>query len=248
MNRLMRAEWYRYLHAGHFLSWTVFLCVCISLLMVAMQYDLATASLADVMMTCVDGSSFLIMLFPVFVAVIVGFGYNRKTAYYEVMAGNKISHMIWSKVMVDALPIAIVAFIFFNILPVVAYVRNGAGEVEHILARFALFFVIVLHICISAVLMATAIRHAVAAVVVYMRYSMVEVLGLFILSMIISGQANVPEWYQFIQHWFVLNQTATVWVGELTSDFIIGVFGSMILEIVLLYVVSYIGMKKKIYA
>ena len=150
--------------------------------------------------------------------------------------------------MVDALPIAIVAFIFFIILPVLVYVRNGAGEVEHIFARFALFFVIVLHICICAVLMATAIRHAVAAVVVYMRYSMVEVLGLFILSMIISGQANVPEWYQFIQHWFVLNQTATVWVGELTSDFIIGVFGSMILEIVLLYVVSYIGMKKKIYA
>lgn len=248
MNRLMRAEWYRYLHAGHFLRWTVFLCACISLLMVSMQYDLATASLADVMMTCVDGSSFLIMLFPVFVAVIVGFGYSRKTAYYEVMAGNKISHIIWSKVMVDALPIAIVAFIFFIILPVLVYVRNGAGEVEHIFARFALFFVIVLHICISAVLMVTAIRHIVSAVVAYMRYTMFEILGLGALAMIISEQANVPEWYQFIQHWFVLNQTATVWVGELTSDFIIGVFGSMILEIVLLYVVSYIGMKKKIYA
>lgn len=245
MNRLVRAEWYRFLHAGHFVEWLIIVCAVIISLMWAVEPDILSLNIEQMLPACVEGSMSIQLFVPVLVAVIVGFGYMRKTAYYEVMAGNKISQIILSKVVVDAIVVAVCAFAAFCVIPTMAYIRNGLGDVNHVGERVALFFVILLHICIAGALMATALRHIIASVAIYLRFAALE--GILSMILLLIASEETPKWLEIVQEWLVVNQITQVFLGEVTARFTVAVLGSLLLEAAFLYVISYICMKKKLY-
>lgn len=248
MNRSMRAEMYRFLHSNHLTMWLTILCLIFVAMSGLSVEDVFSLSMSEMLSVCGDTCLFMNMFVSVFPAVVVGLGYMRKTACYEVMAGNKISHILCSKVIVDAVPVAVLTFISVCIIPVMVYLQNGMGEATQVVERFALYFVVLLHVCVSSVLMTTALKHIIATVAIYMRFAMLDLIGLFILSIIESGMSVVPVWFKGLRNWFVMSQVSSIFYGALTSELVVAVFGSFLLEVAVLYIASYIGMKKKIYS
>lgn len=249
MSRLIKAEWYRFTHANSFVFWLLIICLVNILLQYSVDFNLLNYNLEEFMNGYIQSVGFMSiqMFVPVFVAVIVGFGYMRKTAYYEVMAGNKLSHIILSKVVVDAFVVAGCVFLSFLILPTIIGIKNGLGGAENIILRAALLLVIFLHTCISAVLMTTAIRHFVAAMAIYLRLAVADGAFFMLICTVADVEGEAPTWLNVIGEWFVMNQFNTVFVGEITKRAVLGIFGSMLVECLILYVISLIGMKKKKY-
>lgn len=247
MNRLVRAEVYRVLHSNHFAIWLVTVCLIFVVMMCVAMEDLFSLNLGEAMESFANVIAFMQMLVALFPAVVIGIGYMRKTAYYEVMAGNRISHILFSKMIADAIPVAICIFIATLIIPIILSVENGLGDVTQLAERVALYLVMLLHICVCSVWMMTAIRHISGAVLVYIRFSAFDLIVLLILSFVVDGMSTVPTWYDGVRNCFIMNQMSHIFLGEITSEFIIAVVVSLLLESVFWYIVSYIGMKKKLY-
>lgn len=248
MNRLVRAEMYRFLHSNHFVMWLVTVCLIFVMMMSVVMEDIFFLNLGEAIGSFADAVSFMQMLVAIFPAVVIGIGYMRKTAYYEVMAGDRISHILFSKMIVDAIPVAVCIFIATIIVPVIIYTQNGLGNATQLVERFSLYFVVLLHTCVCSVWMVTAIRHIAAAILVYIRFSAFDLIVLLILSLAVDGMATVPTWYEGVRNCFIMNQLSHIFLGEITSEFVIAVFVSLILESVFWYIASYIGMKKKLYS
>lgn len=246
MNRLVRAEMYRFLHSNHLTIWLVVLCFIF--VTIVASTDVFSMDLGEMLGACGDVCLMMDMFISVFPAIVVGLGYMRKTAYYEVMAGNKISCVLCSKIIVDAVPVAVCSFISACIIPVMVYVQNGLGDATQVIERFALYFVVLLHVCVCSALMATALRHIAATVAIYIRFSALDLAVLLILTFIVDEMSTVPAWYEGLRNWFVVNQVSNIFLEELTLEFVVAVFGSFLLEAAILYIASYMGMKKKIYS
>ena len=247
MNRLIRAEWYRFSHSNHFMIWLAVVSLIFVLMMSTAVTDVSSVNLGDVISGFGDVCTFMMMLVATYSAAVVGIGYMRKTAYYEVMAGNRISHILFSKMIAIAIPVAICSFIGTIIIPMMVYMQNGLGEATQVVERFLLFFVIVLHICICSVWMVTAMRHIAATVAVYLRFAVLELILMLILNFIAEGMVSVPEWMKGLSHYMVQIQMYDIFKEELTIELVVAVFISLLLESTFWYIVSYFGMKKKLY-
>lgn len=247
MNRLVRAELYRGLHSNHFVIWLVTVCLIFVMMMGVAMEDLFSLNLGEAMESFVNVIAFMQMLVATFPAVVIGIGYMRKTAYYEVMAGNRISHILFSKIIANAIPVAICIFVASIIVPVILSVKNGTGAVTQLLERTALYMVLLFHITICSVWMMTAIRHIGGAILVYIRFAAIDLIALLILSLIVDGMSTVPTWYDGVRNCFIMNQMSYIFLGEITSEFVSAVFISLLLESAFWYITSYIGMKKKLY-
>lgn len=247
MNRLVRAEVYRVLHSNHFVVWLVAICFIYVVMMCSTSDGIFSMNLGDVISDFGDCCSFMMLLISVFVAVVVGLGYLRKVAYYEVMAGNKISHILLSKMIADAIPVAVWGFVGAIIVPIVLYFKNGIGTATYVLERFLLLFVVLLHICVCSVWMVTAIRHIAASVIVYLRFSMLEIVLMLILTLLADEMSVVPDWMKSVQHYMVMIQLNDIFQAELTAKLVVAIFVSFLVEAIFWYIVSYVGMKKKLY-
>lgn len=247
MNRLVRAEVYRVLHSNHFVIWLIAVCLIFVVMMCSTSDSIFSMNLGDVINDFGDCCSFMMLLISVFVAVVVGLGYMRKVAYYEVMAGNKISHILLSKMIADAIPIAVCGFVGAIIIPIVLSIKNGIGTATHVLERFSLLFVVLLHICVCSVWMVTAIRHIAASVIVYLRFSMIEIVLMLILTLLADEMSVVPDWMKSVQHYMVMIQLNDIFQAELTAKLVFAIFVSFLVEATFWYIVSYVGMKKKLY-
>lgn len=247
MNRLVRAELYRVLHSNHFVIWLVAVCLIFVVMMISTSESIFSMNLCDVMNEFGDVYGFMMLLISTFSAVVIGIGYMRRTAYYEVMAGNRISHILFSKMIADAIPITVFNFMAAIIIPMVLCIKNGMGTATQVVERFSLLFVVLLHICVCSVWMVTAMRHVAAAVVVYLRFSMIELVIMLIITFIADGMSVVPEWMKGVQHYMVMCQMADIFQEELNVELVVAVFVSLLLESAFWYITSYIGMKKKLY-
>ncbi len=247
MNRLVRAELYRVLHSNRFVIWLVIVCLIFVMMMGVAMEDLFSLNLGEAMESFVNVIAFMQMLVALFPAVVIGIGYMRKTAYYEVMAGNQVSHILFSKMIADAIPVAICIFIATLIIPIILSVENGIGDVTKLVERAALYMVMLLHICVCSVWMMTAIRHISGAILVYIRFAAFDLIVLTILWFVVDGMSTVPNWYEGVRNCFIMNQMSHIFLGEITSEFVSAVFVSLLLESAFWYITSYIGMKKKLY-
>lgn len=242
MYRLMKAEWYRLTHSNHFLGWIAFFCGVLVLLQITMGDNVFALTMEEIMPLFGESWFFGTEMFvPTLVGAIVACGYARKTAYYEVMAGDTIFPILVSKVFVVGVFVATCTFGASCIVPAIVCTKNGIGNVTDFPIRILLMWVVVLHVCIAAVLIVTTLRHITATVIVYLRFAAVDILIPFIYNLLcVNPDSKFSDW-------FVAMQISRVLYGELDSYLIVVIFASMLIEGVFWYTLSYIGMKKKVY-
>ncbi len=248
MNRLMKAEWYRVTHSSKLIKWLLVLCVfCVALPLLA-NIEVIRGTLAESLMAAQSTLAiFMTGFLSVFSAVIVGIAYMNKTAYYEVMAGNKIYQIVFSKVLVDATLVSVSVFVCFGIYWCAIGVCNGIGEIGQLPLRFGLLFIVFFHICTSGILIITCIRQMMGAILVYLRFALVEMAIMFLVQIF---EESIPQQMASkIADWFTLVKLTKILRFEykITNHLIFTVIAGFLIESAVWFGVSYIGMKKQLY-
>lgn len=247
MNRLIRAEGYRLLHSGVYLRILLFSGLVLSVLPMITDFSLLDKNLAENMENFLLGSTMSIMFVPVVIAVFVVTGYMKKTAYYEVMTGNKIRNIIGSKLFVDGIIVGVIYFFFTIVLPATVVMKNGTGGVTQLPLRVFLLFVICLHVTMLAVLMGLAIKNIAAAAVVYLRLMLLDIILAEILPMLFE-KWNVSEAVSVrIARCTFTRQTSEIFRTEITTELVVITLASFLIEVGIWYGITYLTMKKKWY-
>ena len=247
MNRLMKAEWYRARKSSGIIKWLFF----ITLIVLAIPFldDMpdgkATAS-SYIIAFNVQACVFIPMFFSALAGAFVGIPFTNKTAMYEVMAGNKISHIINSKLLVIVPLVSLaVTFPFCLILGVLGIV-NGSGSLDNIALRILLLFIITLHVTMVGVLAVTATRHAAGIVLSFLRFGMIEVIAIIWLSILFQDASKTT--LNKIGGWFVSEQIYATAYDKIPSYMLTEAILGLVIEVVIWYILSYIGYKKKKFA
>ena len=234
MNRLMKAEWYRIRHSSHLFIWMIFICIVIAIIPIVSDIEFYEKSLSEnFKLYSGAGYIFIPLFIGVMISISIGINYYNKTAYYEIMGGQSISGIIFSKVVVNSsvmtIGIIITCSIYFSII----YIMNGVGEYENILLRLILFVLIIIHVCIVSGLLSMCLRHIIGAFLIVFRFSILEA--------IFAQNSSMDK----ILNWFLSGQYQRILVGEITTKLIIAIILSTFLETIILYFISYYTMKKR---
>ena len=248
MNRLMKAEWYRVRHSSGLKRWMIIIC----LFSIAFTFLTLTDSnvinqnLTENLYWSGESYFFIMYCLAVISAVIVGTGYSNKIAYYEVMAGNKISGMLLSKVLVDAVFVTVASSLSLDIFWAIIGIHNGIGLIKQLPLRFILLAVIFFHICSTGVLIATTVQHTIGAVASYLRFSVFEMLVPF--SIELFGNFSTETGTK-ISDWFIMLQLSKILNYEcrITDHLIFATIFGTLIEAAIWYAISYMRMKKKLY-
>ncbi len=244
MNRLMRAEWYRVRHSSGFIKWLVILCMICVTLPLFVDIELLHGNLAENLKgSDMNTTVFLASFLASFSALILAVAYENKTAYYEVMAGNKIYQIVFSKVFVDAVLVSVSVFLSLGIYWTVIGVCNGIGEIDRLPLRFFLLFLVFFHACTVGILIVTSTRQIFGALLVYLRFEAEALIMLFLeVSLPKSILVKIADWFTSLKLTKILN-----FEYEITDHLIFAVIAGMLIESAVWFGISYIGMKKQIY-
>ena len=239
MAKLIKAEWYRLRHSGIF----VFLLFALSFLMVIFPVvngsEYFTESIAYNIPEFIGISQTAV---PMFIGTIIsaalGMIFSNRTGYYEVMDGNKTSHIILRKVAVYSITSLAAYCIPAGIYFAYTGIANGTGGYKN-LPMFALLFVIIfLHIITSSVLVVLITKSLAGAVFPYARFFIIEMMFFEVTGATIKGIDKAAVWFPTQQLTFLKRESYD-------SDFIIKVFLSFLIEFIILYLFAYITYKKK---
>ena len=145
----------------------------------------------------------------------------KKTAYYEVMAGNKISDIIGSKVLVDGIGIGTVCFVLATGLEAIVVIKNGTGGVTALPVRALLFLVICLHVTLMTVLVGMAVKHFAAAAVLFLRLQFMDMMSAFIVPLLAEKCNLNTEITERILRCTLTQQLADVFRTEISGEIVI---------------------------
>lgn len=246
MNRLMKAEWYRIRHSSGLMRWMITICfLSVAILLLTVE-DAGKLSLAEYLGETTECYFFIMYFLAVISAVIVGTAYSNKTAYYEVMAGNKISGILLSKVLVSAVFVTVANSLFQDIYWAMIGMRNGIGEITQLPLRFFLLAVVFFHICSVGVLIAATVQHMAGAVLSYLRFAFFELLIPFCIALSDIFSAETVE---RINEWFVMVELTEILSYEyrITDHLVFATIFGMLFEVCIWYAIAYVRMKKKLY-
>ena len=247
MCKLIRAEMYRLFHSGSYVRVMLLTALVMALMPLLVDFSLLDKNLAENMETFLLTGSMLIMYVPFVSVFFVTAGYMKKTAYYEVMAGNKTAHIIGSKLLVDGVGIGVITFILALILEAVVVIKNGTGGVPELPARVFLFFVICLHIMLLTVFVGLAVKHFAAAAVLFLRIQLLDMMPAFLVPMLAEKLEMSEETAVRILRLTLSQQIMDVFRADITSELVIITVGSLVAEAALWYGIAYVTMKKKMY-
>ena len=247
MNRLIRAEGYRLLHSGVYLRILLFSGLVLSVLPMMTDFSLLDKSLAENMESFLSGSTMSIMFVPIVIAVFVVTGYMKKTAYYEVMTGNKIRSIIGSKLFVDGIIVGVIYFFFTIVLPATVVMKNGTSGVTQLPLRAFLLFVICLHVTMLAVLMGLTVKNIAAAAVVYLRFMLLDIILAELLPMLFEKWNVSEEVSVRIARCTFTRQMSEVFRTEISTELVVITLASFLIEVGIWYGITYLTMKKKWY-
>ena len=186
MKRMMKAEFYRFFHDGKLvLLWCLILLFFIAIPLG--YYDIIFWGPMEVsevlsqlpLRTYVNTGIFL----PIFVGYMQGKG---KLGYNELMYGEGIHRIIWSKILSLGVFISVTAYLAMMLPYMILGIRNGIGNVEEACVRGGLWIVIIFGVVSSCQLMAVLTRSS-AAGVIYFGVSVFWALCVYFVSGIIKN-------------------------------------------------------------
>lgn len=248
MNRLIKAEWYRVRHPLKLIGWLLFVCMWGLVFPLMEDFEVYQYNLTEHLFISQGTTGVFLMCFlATFSTVLVGMSYMNKTAYYEVMAGNKISKILLSKIVVNTLLVTVAQSLFFGVSWTIIAINNGKGQITQLPLRLFLFVIMIFHACIVGVLIATSIRSIAAAVLTYLRFAAFETVILIVLqifqdSIPVKATEKMVDWFGMMKITKILS-----YEYEITNHLIFTVVVGMLVEAAVWYVISYVGMKKKWY-
>lgn len=247
MNRLIKAEWYRARKSSGLIKWlfvVILIILAVTLLDASFIDDNSATSFF--MEFVLNTSPFISLFFSVLAATFVGIPYNNKTGLYEVMAGNKISSIILSKLVVVAPVITFAFTAIFAAVIGVFYGMGGQGALGQLPLRIILLVVITFHVTTTGVLMTTATRSPVGIVLAFLRFAVFDSAISIWVNMLM--QDHTSEQIDKAINWFVTSHIMKLGVETIPTYLIVEIIASTIIECTVWYVISYIGFKKKKFA
>lgn len=243
MNRLMKAESYRLLNSGHLMAISIVVNLCIVGMQFCLVPEILDHNFSEALPMLNEGFLFVVLLLGLLLTFVSAMGYQNKTAYYEIMSGHKISHMIGSKVIVDTIMITGMLIVFFGIAFSVIALKNGIGDMEDIPLRMFLAVIVLLHVAMITVLSSTMLRSLASVAFAYIRIGMLESLLYGLATELLTD----VETLQKVSKWLFFGQFQTILSGTINKDIILPIILSAIIECGVLYSIAYITMKKKLY-
>ncbi len=247
MNRLMKAEWYRARKSSGIMKWLFFITIVVLAIPFLDDMPDGSATASSYIFAFNEQACVFIPLFcSALAAAFTGIPFVNKTAMYEVMAGNKTSRIINSKLFVIVPLVSLTVTCVFSLLLGVLGIINGKGSLEQIPLRVLLLFIVLLHVTMVGVLAVTATRHAVGIVLAFLRFAMLE--EVIMIWMEIAFEDAVPSTVQKMGGWFVTNQLFSLSLDKIPDYIFAEAILGLVIEVIFWYILSYIGFKKKKFA
>ena len=246
MNRLIKAEFYRLRHTGHLFWYALIIPMAFIFMPIVLCWDRLDmpldTSLESLGTMCVLVYNF----FPVMVAGISGQLFNKgKLGYYEVMAGNKASNIIMSKVLSDGVCFSGLYTVCVSAFYIYLGIKNGVGEMTHPILRFVLFALVMTHLVMSSIMIMMASKKPVAAAVFsYLRFMVFDIAVMPAL-IFVANTLGLEKVALHIGYMIIFNQLELTVMSPIDLTAILHIVLGFLGEFVFWYIVVYKGIKKK---
>lgn len=250
MNRLIKLEIYRFTHMKKVMLYVILLFGLLIFTLI-MQY---LGCLKDPVSLLVGGSSMIIMfgmmLIPAVSAYAIGQLYNKgRIGYYEIMAGNKISHIILSKVIFEGFLFGILSFIFCVGFYIVTGLCNGFGDLTTPWLRILLCLVEIFHVSfVTALLVMNVMGPGMAVALAYLRFVLIDSVGFSGIGYVISRIIGDRSPLDFLMCFSSLNRFQMIaLLPDMNLTLILHIVIGFVVEFILWYVIAYVRFKKKMF-
>lgn len=242
MNKLINAEWYRFKKCNNLFFWTLILIVFFTYI------GFFDSGIIDVKIPVTEGFSDLTGMMSssiVYVTLIIAFNlaisYENKILHFDMMAGNKISHIIISKVIVTAPIITLFMSLCMGVGCLCGAFVSDIGNAKIVLESIGIFTCINFRIITVSLLIMTIFKGVIGVLAVFVRVTVLDMIPMVIIGVMRENGKNVGNFAKIlsgVQYMYLDG-------SKLNSDFITIVILSMVVEILLMYVLSYFSNKKR---
>ena len=249
MNKLIKLEIYRFTHLKKFFCYAILaFMLLIPMAIIGTIADLES-SLSEVIPTSEALILMSLMMLPPVMAIITGQLYNKgKIGFYEVMAGEKISHIILSKLFVEGIFFAIMAFVCGTAFYLYIGFANGFGGITHVGVRLLLIMIEILHVTfVSVLLVMCFMSMGVAGMLGYVRFILIDSAVFPVLTWIFEEVLDYPKLAEFFEYMSSYNRFAYIAMRRIDSTLVLHTCIGLVVECVLWYILAYIRMKNKCY-
>ena len=257
MNRLMKAEFYRFRHTGNFFFYVIFVTVLVAIVPCLANLDNMGLTLGGLLglekdtvssgPISVDATVMLVlMMVPPAIAAVSGQLYNKgKLGNYEVMTGSRPSHIILSKVFTDGLIFFAASVIALMTFYVYIGIKNGTGVFDHAAVRVVLAFILLAQMSVASVMiMMVERRPGIGAAMCYVRFMLFDSMCLPCL-MFFAGKLGFNKLAMHFAHMSIMNKMQMVLHSEITTMQVMHTIFGFVAEFILWYVIIYRAHKKK---
>ena len=241
MNRLMRAEWYRVRTTYHLAAWTVIFCIFITYIgYMDIGMD-STVTGMDALNLFMEHGMLFVLYLPLLVGGMYVTSYENKILSYEVMAGNKPSIILLSKLLTVVPVISAIAFALL-ISPVIFFgSRNGYGDTQYLAVKVILLAVTCVRVVVCALLIMTTFQSVIGMFAVFVRFILLEGVGLIVVEIL-------KEWNKAFDNlifFFAGSAMNCVAMPEIPNKYLILCVVFSVVEMLIWYVLSYNSYKKR---
>ncbi len=249
MNKLIKLEIYRFTHLKKFFCYAILAFVLLIPMAILGTIADLESSLSEVIPTSEALILMSLMMLPPVMAIITGQLYNKgKIGFYEVMAGEKISHIILSKLFVEGIFFAIMAFVCGTAFYLYIGFANGFGGITHIEIRLLLIFVEILHVtCVSVLMVTCFMSMGVAGMLGYVRFILIDSALFPALTWLFEEVLDYPKIAGFFEHMSSYNRFSYIAARDLDLTLVLHTCIGFVVECVLWYILAYTRMKNKCY-
>lgn len=243
MNRLVKAEWYRVTKTYHLLLWSVILCAFLTFvgwLQISEESLSGIQSMGEFM----EFAGMIMSYLAMFVGGMYVTSYENKMLNYEIMAGNKISHILLSKAVLIAPILTAIVTGFVGFIYIYFGEQNGYGDSEYVVAKFLLFAGAILRACLCSIFIMTTFKSVIGMFVVFLRFMVFEVIGTMIITLMVENSDNLSHLFCIM----IQGQMTEFAMPTLTTGAIVVCIVSGIVETLFWYVLSYNSYKKRLFS
>ncbi len=242
MNRLIHAEWYRVRKTYGLFKW-IFIFISLIALATLLDADLTKTDSLTLLATYIGNQSIASVMLAFLLCGCFALSYENKLLYYDVMAGNKISHIILSKCIPFVPIIVLFELLIGAALSGLAGMTNGFGDLDKWLSYLGVFTCINFRVVMSVVLIMTAFKSILGLSIVFIRFAVLDVTFIMIIAPFTTSPAGEKiAGLVTMTQYMALNGRSAV-----SASFAGRVIATMMIEIGLWYVISYISHKKKLF-
>ena len=224
MNRILKADWYKLSKHKKIIIYFVLL----SILYLSINYIDGESHTSYFEMLCTESSGLIMMILSIVAAVFTCTGFFDNTAFYEVMTGNSIHKIIVSKLTVICLYVSTTYMILYLAANFIYNTIYDKSNPKDYFVSLVLLYVIFLHCSLIGVMGVLASRQPAGIAELFLM-----IVGLF------------PEKCSGISLWSIQMQFFQLASDSISTELVLKIIVSTIIELAIWYVISYIGYKKK---